>query len=245
MALSFPKPEGTMVCPYCRALAGFRVGLTPMDRPNAAVTHFHDDTAVPATYGRAHHEVMVLFCRSCGYAVIKYEIRKPGSRGVRDTIETFVYPVAPRRELAPGLVREEDADLAQDYDEAVHCEPHSLQAAAMLIGRCASHILIDKCDADKTKPLGPQIDDAIAGGTLPDKLAELLKRGLKHARNLSAHEWFDAAGKTIRADSETVDMCFNIVDAMFYEFYVKPHQEQEFFGTMEQAHEEKKQGDKV
>ena len=56
-----------------------------------------------------------------------------------------LYPTAAQRQQAPKEVRDADAGLADDYDEAVVCEPCSGQASVYLLGRCAERILVAKC----------------------------------------------------------------------------------------------------
>ncbi|HUW85088.1 MAG TPA: hypothetical protein VMZ31_20085, partial [Phycisphaerae bacterium] len=136
--------------------------------------------------------------------------------------EAELYPQAPRRDEAPAEVTKEDGGLAKDYKEAVDCEPHSLQAAAFLLGRCMERILIAKAGVERGLTLGPMIEAAIAGGRVPQALCEPLEKGFLVVRNQAGHVWVNSKGEDLRVDEDSVDGSFAIVDALFDELYLGP-----------------------
>ncbi|UCG88212.1 MAG: hypothetical protein JSW71_06615, partial [Gemmatimonadota bacterium] len=132
----------------------------------------------------------VVFCHSCGQPISRHLSGRLGGSSPRVDDARIIYPSASARELAPDEVRSADDSLAKDYDEAVKCEPYSLQAAAILLGLCASTVLVDKCGCNKSQTLGKQYEDAKARGKLSSNVDEQFEGLLQH-RNRSAHPWFN------------------------------------------------------
>jgi len=203
--MTFPGHHDLMDCPHCKGRAcAFAVGEKAIGWP-------HDKSGM-------NHQIEVAHCLSCGYPIVHYARQSQSGLRVSGAV---VYPIAPYRDLAPNEVHSADPDLAKDYDEAVACEPHSLQAAAMLLGRCASHILVARCGADKSSTLGAQISAAVKAGDLPEPIKEQ-SEGLLAGRNQAAHPWYAASGAQMKIDQQGLDWCFDIVDLMFVHFYVNP-----------------------
>ncbi len=170
--------------------------------------------------------------------VIQHRHQVPGS-----PVEIVVYPLKPTRSAAPEEVCTAAPDLATDYNEAVACEPHSSQAAVLLLGRCLSQILIDKCDAPKPGTLGRQIDHAVKEGKLPEKVAKAIDT-FKTGRNQAAHPWYDESGGHLKVDAETVEWSFVVIETLFERFYVTPAREEKQSNKMAAAWKKKKAGDK-
>ena len=164
------------------------------------------------------------------------EVLGPGGPAFQDR---ELYPVAPSRILVPQEVRDADPHLADDYNQAVACEPWSLQASAFLLGRCTEQILVAKTSASAGMTLGPQIDAAIKADEIPLAWREPLKDGFLIARNQAGHSWENTAQEPLKVDDETVDHCFTIVDALLYHFYVAPKTNAAFIAKMRQVKADK------
>lgn len=202
--MHFPNPDETMLCPYCHSHCGFM--------------QFGGDLSsghVAPDGSRSTNGVRARNCRSCGGVVIEYR-RQHG-----DDVRAVVYPVAPSRGLAPEEIREANADLADDYDEAVVCEPHSNQAAVILLARCATIILVDKCGAERKLALHAQIKTAADSGMISAKLKAILE-GAHQPRNQVGHPWYDENGVLLKVGADDVDWWFEIIEWMFEELYITP-----------------------
>lgn len=173
------------------------------------------------------HYLDVRRCLACGYPLIQHRFipdpaeQTGGSHEELEPFERIIYPIAPRRDLAPDEVRAASTELAADYDEAGACEPHSLQAATLLLRRCATVMLVEKCSANKKDTLGRQFDQAENAGERPDFIVEQFD-GLLKNRNRSAHPWFSQLGEPLKVEQDDVEWCFEIVGLMLEHFYVGP-----------------------
>ena len=225
MAVTFPGDNENIRCPHCRAECAYQ---------HFRVTEVRWDIKGGRTEGR--HMIRVAYCTSCGQCIIQ----RVAGRGNADTV---IYPTAPTRENAPALIRDTESYLAESYDEAVACEPHSLNAAMFLLGRCVEIILVRKLGAPTGTTLGPQIDHVIEAKTLTDPLAGYLNKAFKSARNQSGHLWTDANGNEMKVDDESVDCGFTVVKMMFEQFYLHPLKMSSWESEMQQKFTEKVQGD--
>ena len=185
-----------------------------------------------------YHVVHVLHCATCGKPVICHAISgDPGGQGNR---QETIYPSGPpARDPAPGELRSDHKELADDYDEAVACEPHSLQAATFLLGRCVERILVDTAGVNRGATLGVQINEAIKADRVPERLKKPLKNGLLIARNQAGHVWQNAVGDDLKVDGKTVKRCFVIVKQLFDHFYLEPLKADTFTQEMRDLEDEK------
>lgn len=214
--MRFPNNKEMMRCAYCKGMSMFDQGNGgPV---SCGLSHYHKPKY-------SLHQVDAMFCQSCGGPIILYRAGHATNLGSAHfseiCVETF-YPQLPTREKSPDDVRDANGPLADDYDQAVECEPHSLQASAFLLGRCVEEMLVEKCGAVHKGTLGPKIDTAIEGGKIPDHLHGVLQDGFKVARNQSGHVWVDEDGNRLSVDADTVAMCFSTVNALFEYYYVAP-----------------------
>lgn len=230
--MHFPRPEETIRCPYCAAMCAYA-------SPNTAtITYAH---GMPDQQDRTVHTVEVAHCRSCGKPIIQYRILLHGK--TTPHVEA-IYPIAPNRQNTPEEVREAAPDLAKDYDEAVACEPHSLQASASLLGRCASEILVSHCGAKRKDLLGKQVNDAKQAGKLPPGLEHEID-GLREGRNQASHPWYSETGERLEVDGKTLEWCFEIVDMMIDHFIVRPKTTADRMKRFEALKAAKVAGDRV
>ena len=224
----FPEPEDTMDCPHCK---GQRCAFGHPQQRNRAY-----DLIWNHPKSHSSHTVSVAYCRTCGKPVIEHSWQRVGKDH-----KDLVYPKGTARPKAPQEVRAADEDLANDYDEAVTCEPHSFQAAAFLLGRCAGHILVKKCEADAADFLSTQFKKAIKDGTLPHDVAEEFP-GVVEGRNQAGHPWYSSTGEQLKVDEDTSAWSFHIVDMMFEHFYVAPKRRKKRQTKLSDLLDEKKQG---
>lgn len=231
MALTFPRTNETILCPHCRRQCQFVHTSPPPPKWSIG-------GAIP---GAGQHSLTIAYCTYCGECAVQKHTNPAGNAGSRTE---YVYPTAPTRSIAPDLVRAEDEHLANCYDGAVNCEPHSNEAAVFLLGRCAEIILVTKCDAPKGKTLGVQIPKCKASGKLTDQIATWLTDAFKHARDQATHYWVSESGEVLLVDTTSVDRAFAVVDAMFKEYYINPHDMEEWAVTMGDTRNEKLKGDK-
>ncbi len=242
--MKFPHQNDTVDCPNCggKSCSFDQPGSSPNVRWEVLKRFSGLDAHID-------HTLDVVYCRSCGQPIrlmrrvvrgrpVLVAANKTVSDQLPEDCVRILFPVAQTRDLAHEAVRHADADLARDYDEAVACEPHSLQAAAMLLGRCASTILIAMCDADGTKTLGVQYDAAVQAKKLPDNAAGQFE-GLLQCRNRAAHPWFNSTGGHLTVEQDDVDWCFEIIGLMFDHFYVNPAKLEKRRERMEAAKAEK------
>ena len=185
-----------------------------------------------------YHVVHVLHCATCAKPVICHAISgDPGGQGNR---QETIYPSGPpARDPATDEIRKDHKDLADDYDEAVACEPHSSQAAAFLLGRCVERILVAKAEVNRGATLGLQINEAIKANKIPEILKKPLKDGFLPARNQAGHVWQDAAGNDLEVDKDTVADCFTIVDELFVHLYLAPFKTDAFIEKMNRVRGQK------
>ncbi len=226
--MPFPDDEATAKCPWCGAFCAFGSLIDQNLRSRSA------DNMV--------HRVRVSVCRSCWFPLIAhttFDRRNP----VAVQAER-IYPESPTRDLAPPLVRESNADLAHDFDEAVACEPHSKQAAVVLLARCANQILVEHCNAKKQECLYDQVQSAIAAKKVSVPLHDLLD-GAHNPRNQVGHVWYDADGDLVRVTEDDAVWWFEIVEQMFDEFYIEPKKRAERADRVAGMRLAKKQGDKT
>jgi len=207
--MRLPELEEVIKCPSCKSQCAF---TRPKDSGRIKWNHVRPHVS---------HVIDVRYCRSCGEPMVQHSWH--GHKGETNPQEIIIYPVATNRDPAPKEVKKANLGLAKDYDEAVACEPHSLQAAAMLLGRCASLVLIEKCAADKSKTLGVQYRAAVAAEKLPNSLTKQFD-GLLDNRNRSAHVWLTDDGDHLEVEACDIDWCFDIVGLLFEHFYVNPAQ---------------------
>lgn len=228
--MKFPVTDEAGACPHCRTQS------VAFGSPSPSCIKY--DLKLPRRTQADSHYVRIVYCRTCGMPVIEHVHQVPGSAG-----KTVVYPVKPTRPEAPKEVCTADLELATDYNEAVACEPHSLQAAVLLLSRCLSHILIDKCDAPKHATLGPQIAHAFKENPLPEDIANEI-HPLKAARDQGAHLWFDESGEHLKVDAETAGWWFGVTQMLFEHFYIAPARRENQRNKMATLREKKKAGDK-
>lgn len=220
--MPFPENNETADCPTC----GGKCCAFGIPNQCACLTWEHTRRDDSLAWSDSHY-LDVRRCLACGHPLIRHRWKDGSNRlpgetpiGPSPSLER-IYPALPTRSRAPDAVREANEELAQDYDEAVACEPISLQASAMLLGRCASIILIDSCDADPESMLGGQFASARTAGKLSGELVEQYC-GLIDHRNRSAHPWFEPSGKTLKVTQDDLDWCFVILGLMFDYYYVNP-----------------------
>lgn len=214
--IRWPERNDTdiVTCPNCKGDRAFTDPVSPPNGNNGLQYQF-DNGPNPVH----SHVVKARFCRSCGFPIIRHEhgpVKVPADR------KTMLYPQAPTREKCGELIRTADNNLANDYDEAVECEPMSCTAAMMLLGRCLNRILINKAECSTKLPLGPMIDDAIERNEIPTSIQDDLKDGFLHARNMTNHIWFDEEGTEIQVENADVDHCFELIKALFESLYIAP-----------------------
>ena len=248
-ALRFPEHEGLMDCPHCGGHdCAFTAPVNQSGHSQIYHTHRQHRSGAETTI------VGVRYCRSCGGPVIAHGkvveqlTDSEVAFGFDSTRETWhcavVYPIKPTRPKASDELKQLDAGLARDYNEAVACGPHSLQAAAFLLGRCVNRILVGKCEADPADMLGPQIAQAIAVNKIPTEVAEPLQDGFLIVRNQAAHVWVNASGDGLTVDADSMDRCFRIVDALMDHLYILPAKEAVFVAKMAAVKRDKQAGDK-
>lgn len=229
--MKLPNQNEVVDCPHCEARCAFRRGGSiewPLNNARKQERH-----CIDASY-----------CQSCGGPILQWAVAPSvgGHANISTATSRVVFPVASTRQKTSPVVRQLDGVLAQDYDEAVSCEPLSLQAASCLLRRCASHILIDKCEAPKNQTLGQQIKHARDNGKLPEHISEQVDGVLNHG-NQSAHPWFDESGEILKVEQQDLDWCFEIVQLMFDHYYIEPQKRAERKQRMEAIVTEKRKGD--
>lgn len=225
--MHFPNDREVIRCPHCKGQCAYGE-YKPVEWQ-----HRH-----PGELHTLYHFVHVLHCLTCGNPMIRHSISTdPGRTSVeRETI----YPSGPpARDQAPVEIRNALPELARDYNEAVACEPHSLQAVAILLGRCVEYILVAEVKVDPAVTLGRQITEAITGDKFPEPLKDSLKRGFLIARNQAGHVWKNAAGDVLKVNENTVERCFAIVDQLFEHFYITPRRSAAFIERMNKVKGEK------
>lgn len=225
--MHFPNQEEVIRCPHCKGQCAYREAKV------INWSHSH-----PGGGRNWMHYVRVLHCGTCGNPLIRHVISK--TQAETEVNKVTIYPSGPpARDPAPDEIRNAKKELAVDYDEAVACEPHSLQAAAFLLGRCVERILVDKAGVNRGATLGVQINEAIEANKIPEHLKKSLKDGLLIARNQAGHVWQDAEGNDLPVDKDTVDDCFTIVDELFVHFYLAPLKTDAFTKKMNRVKVEK------
>lgn len=227
MAIDWPNDDQQFPCPHCKTHSA------------AFTTVVHQSWSHASTEDESReiegHTLDVMTCRSCGMPIVRHEADpQTGEEPV-----TTIYPKAASRALAPAEVQEKSPQLAQDYNEAVECEPFSMQASVILLGRCVERILNEEAECDEDATLGPKINDAMKREAIPTYIATSLQKGFLVARNFATHIWTNATGEQIQVDEYTLDKCFGIVDELFRHFYVYPQHASEFIEKMSKAKEDK------
>lgn len=224
---SLPNTDQSADCPHCKTKAAAYQRAGAFDWTSEYKTN--QGGQISCT-----HIIRAAYCRSCAEPVIAY-IRQNASASQRATLscsttdewlrthphnERIIWPKEPSRDPASPEVRAANAALADDFDEAVACEPHSKQATVILLGRCASIVLMDKCKAPDST-LRPQFDHASKAGSLPKRVDDEYK-AFTDNRNRAAHPWFDATGGHLRVEQDDVEWAFEIMHEMFEHFYIDP-----------------------
>lgn len=124
------------------------------------------------------------------------------------------------------------------------CEPHSLQAAIILLARCASQILVAKCDAKRTDGLKAQFGTAIQKGYISGELQEEVE-AVRESRNQVGHIWYSSTGEHLKVTEDDVDWWHDILAWMFDQFYVAPKKKADRIARMHARRRQKKEGDKA
>lgn len=245
--MKLPEDREVILCPRCKSKCQFD-RLRPGSIPSYRIQE-------PGGLDYVSHDITISYCIVCGGPVIEWQRKSyKGAETtsseqvigepIPDTTESvIVFPIASPREKAHEIVRRQHPDLADDYDEAVACEPSSLQASVFLLGRCISQILIMHCGVTKALTLGPQIDEAIAANKVPQEIADELK-GPKSARDQAGHPWFDTSGEIMKVQEDQAEWAFAIVDLMFEHYYIAPERKRQRLAKLGKDIAEKKAGEK-
>lgn len=226
--MEFPEDTQVITCPHCLGRCGFS-RVWSGDR-RFSISWVADAKNSEALRAPVNEYVDVSYCVSCGGPVIRRRrmLEQAGNLTAAEVdrrnslkIDRVVYPIAPTRCPAPREVIEADRDLAVDYAEAVECEPHSKQAALMLLGRCASQILVKQCGASPSDTLGKQYKIAQLSGRLSTEVSDEFD-ALLNTRNQAAHARFAEHGGQLRVDQQDVDWSVGLLELMFECYYVRP-----------------------
>jgi hypothetical protein len=206
--MQYPKPNEAISCPHCVA--------------RCAYAHF-GGIQIPGSGSR----IIAASCHSCQGIIL----------GLWDEEDIEVlYPVEATRPQCPPEIESEDSGLAQDYNDAVACEPHSLTAAMFLLGRCAERILVNKYGADRRKTLG-MMELPAASFNQEDK--DYFAEAFVVARNQAGHVWKDSAGNDLTVDDHSVAMAFQWIDELFERAYVGPRRRADHRAKMQQVRGQK------
>ena len=228
---AFPDKGHTITCPHCKRNCQYV-------HPDSVITWRPADTSTLLEI----HIVRVTHCAVCARPIVQYSHWRDGHAKTFDD-PGVVYPIAPSRDLAPEVVRSADRSLADDYDEAVNCEPYSFQAPMFLLGRCAERILTEKAGAKPGGTLGKMINEVHM--SLPKDWRDYLKEGFGVARNLAGHVWKDAAGNDLSVDDDTIEHGFAIIGTMFEHYYAAPSRMSDFTDKMERVVKLKREGERA
>lgn len=203
----------TARCPYCTVVAVFHPHPHGVWRPHtAAAKARHGEHASIAVAGGT--------CAACGLLVIAIRggVHDGREHDAFDEAE-IVWPPVMLRDPAPPKV---EADLRQDYDEAIRVLQISPQSTATLARRILQIVLVRKAGAPSKKTnLNAQIDDVIKRDAVPGWIAENL-HVIRELGNYGAHHAEDVDGETIRLDEDQAMFVLEVIGSLFQHFYVQP-----------------------
>ena len=163
-------------------------------------------------------------CPSCLGLILAFErVANTGAPRAPLVEFTMIYPTTGGRLPAPSAVRDFDASLADDYDEACAVIDRSPKAAAALGRRCIQHMI--RTQLGITKPtLHAEIEAVRSAGALPQKLLRQLDAG-RHIGNNAAHPNVDQAGLILPVTRDEAVWTLDVVALMFSELFVEPVEE--------------------
>jgi hypothetical protein len=130
-------------------------------------------------------------------------------------------PASPQVASRPAPPPEVPANIASDYLEAAATLEASPKASAALSRRCLQHLLREGL-AVKSQDLAKEIDEVLAGASLPSFLSEQLD-AIRQIGNFAAHPTkARATGEIVDVEPQEAEWNLDVLDALFDEVYVKP-----------------------
>jgi hypothetical protein len=158
-------------------------------------------------------------CPACKQSVIRLQ-NEPESIvfGGYTQFNLLVFPRGVSRPKAPPKV---DKKLGALYDEAgLICED-SPRAAGALLRRALQQLIREKCGIEK-KTLDAEIAELLGKNTLPSHISTIID-AVRVVGNFSAHPLKNTnTGEIIDVEIGEIDLCFEVLDALFDFYYVSP-----------------------
>lgn len=158
-------------------------------------------------------------CPECNRTTVVLRSVTPlPSGGRRTNYEAIAYPRTASRSPAPPEV---DDALRSLYDEASLIAADSPRAAGALLRRALQQLIRDKAGITK-RDLNKEIDELIASGQIPGYISEIVD-SVRVVGNFAAHPIKSTnTGDVIDVEPGEVDLCFDVLEALFDFYFVEP-----------------------
>jgi len=136
----------------------------------------------------------------------------------RQNSNWIVYPRSSVRPPAPQEVKE---GLRELYNEASVIANESPRAAGALLRRALQQLIQDRAGI-KRRDLNSEINDLAQSGQLPSYISDILD-SVRVVGNFAAHPIKSTtSGSVIDVEIGEVELCFDVLDALFDFYYVQP-----------------------
>lgn len=177
------------------------------------------DTLAHTCSKEGYWEVMHAECPACSKSIIDLKCTIP-SLAV-STIPSRAWTVYPRSSSRPPSPHEVEEELRILYNEASLIANDSPRAAGALLRRALQQIIRDTAGIKK-RDLNTEITELIASGQLPSYITDILD-SVRVVGNFAAHPIKSTtSGCVIDIEIGEVELCFDVLDALFDFYFVQP-----------------------
>jgi len=129
--------------------------------------------------------------------------------------------VYPRSSVRPTAPQEAEEGLRELYNEASVIANESPRAAGALLRRALQQLIQDRAGI-KRRDLNSEINDLAQSGQLPSYISDILD-SVRVVGNFAAHPIKSTtSGSVIDVEIGEVELCFDVLDALFDFYYVQP-----------------------
>ena len=129
--------------------------------------------------------------------------------------------VYPRSSVRPTAPQEAEEGLRELYNEASVIANESPRAAGALLRRALQQLIQDRAGI-KRRDLNSEINDLAESGQLPSYISDILD-SVRVVGNFAAHPIKSTtSGSVIDVEIGEVELCFDVLDALFDFYYVLP-----------------------
>lgn len=209
------KDTGT--CPHCGN--GVRFELLAHVKTNSSGSNAGGSVRLTTQDG-SFLRFSASVCPQCDNPILYLMHHHDAREGTSYEINQLLWPESVERPV-PGEVAAEDADVAEDFREAVAVLPKSKKASAALSLRCLQAVLTTKGGATG-RSLAGQIESVL--DDLPHEIA-LNVDAIRQVGNFAAHPIkSENTGEIAEVEEGEAEWLLDVLEELFDHYYVRPAQ---------------------